>query len=415
MSQYPPPRWFSAWLATGVAIILLFGCDNVADTAVEPEAPPGLTAEQSNTRARLQETALALVSVASEAEAVVEVKRGVDQRVGHDENVLFGELLGLASSASKVQEGTAFSATFEKALQTSAKKSGLDNLKAYLLENKAVIYWPYASQWDGKTPPTITFHPMDDVTESNVGYRPIAGVGKESGVAQYEEVTVDDDYAMANPTWIVSPLSKLELDDLDYGTNVTPSCEETNSCDGGGSGGGGSAGPYDRVLIGYVRCIRKYDTVFNGGSDLRFLRGGPVMQGTNPRLEWPRLSVNFSRDEINKQRSDKNRWKQSSGIWDPNWTSAKLEEQFAIFEEDTYLTKKLSANLAYKPSTTTTVTVTGEVTIQNNAYIYNNEFDRNSFFGLNRTSHGRGLKAGYAIYSVGSDDVLWTMPEIHQP
>ena len=61
------------------------------------------------------------------------------------------------------------------------------------------IYWPYSENWDKKSMPVITFCPELNL-ESNVGFvRELL----PNGQTIIKEITVDEDYAMTHPVWVV--------------------------------------------------------------------------------------------------------------------------------------------------------------------------------------------------------------------
>lgn len=188
-------------------LFFLAACDHAAvEDAASQETP--LTAEELALRDKLQQTALVLVDVAQDQQAVTAVRESVQLRRqdGFDENVPFARLLGRGSGASKnaayTEAGRPFADAFRTALaeqEAAGKTAGASGtaldpseLEGFLVDHDVIIYWPYAEHFEGGSdiPPTLTFHPLDESVERGIGYR--LQRDDAGNYVGYEEVIVDE-------------------------------------------------------------------------------------------------------------------------------------------------------------------------------------------------------------------------------
>lgn len=145
-----------------------------------------------------------------------------------------------------------------------------------LMSSDIQIYWPFSSEWDGKTMPVITFDPEDD-TSVNVGYRTSVG---ENGEIVVDTVIVDEAFASENPVWVVNRNNDDKYLSLEMLRNLGP-----GTIVGGGEvvvmPGKAKVSPaawttsLRTLLIKDFTMKRNYDSWFAGASEF-FVKCGAV-------------------------------------------------------------------------------------------------------------------------------------------
>lgn len=148
-----------------------------------------------------------------------------------------------------------------------ATRSGTADPEAYLAalsSSDIQIYWPYAGEWDGETPPVITCDPLDG-GDRNVGYTP-----------EGDRVVVDEALARERPVWVVN-----RNEDADYRT-LEMLRRENPDWDAGGTLQVPAGKPRVRagsdmrtLILRSLRAGRNFDTWFAGGSEI-FVKCGAV-------------------------------------------------------------------------------------------------------------------------------------------
>ena len=154
------------------------------------------------------------------------------------------------------------------------------------------IYWPFSEDWDGKTPPVITFDPGDG-SETNVGYKTIVDA---QGNRTVTEVIVDEKMASEQPVWVINrnddalytSLEMLRKQDPDWGTGggsiiVRPKPSLVSSAAYGSlpSGLSGleseacSSTSVRTLILKDFTMLRNYDPWFAGASEF-FVKMGSV-------------------------------------------------------------------------------------------------------------------------------------------
>lgn len=140
------------------------------------------------------------------------------------------------------------------------------------------IYWPYSEEWDGETPPVITFDPMDGGSV-NVGYR----LGTDpDGNPSLVEMLVDEGVARRMPVWVVNrnddsehtSLELLRMRDPDWGNGggdivVTPrgmTCAAKTATEGR---------QCETLVLKDFTMKRNFDSWFAGASEF-FVKIGSV-------------------------------------------------------------------------------------------------------------------------------------------
>ena len=192
-------------LAIGAVLLLATSCENVDNNLRNGEDAGSIHIE-------LNQVAAILSSIELQAEQLIEVHDAVSSSStnGYDEEYTMRHLFenpgsGVGDVASK--SSRTYSAPLrdlicnQVKLMTATKAVSVDP-EAFLdalASSDMQIYWPFSEEWDGKTMPVITFDP-EDGSPNNIGYR---FVSDDSG-RHLEEVVVDEEFAMAEPVWVVN-------------------------------------------------------------------------------------------------------------------------------------------------------------------------------------------------------------------
>ncbi len=194
------------------------------------------------------------------------------------------------------------------------------------------IYWPYAEDWDGSTPPVITFAPEDEDQDWNYAY-------KRNG-ERIDTIIVDEEYMMNNPVWIVNTSDRKyeDLPAFSKGENVanntlyvqrksTPAVKETRN---------GVSVPVYTVRLGRFMSSKQYDKVWSGGSEFVVqmgyiehfkLENAENLSSLDPRITHAKVSR--SRKDIRKRR-----WADLNSLLISDWHPKSSEAAFMIHEED---------------------------------------------------------------------------------
>jgi hypothetical protein len=162
-----------------------------------------------------------------------------------------------------------------------------------LMESDIQIYWPFSGEWDGTTPPVVTFDP-EDGSEVNIGYRLVMG---EDGYRHLEEVEVDEDMAAEVPVWVVNRNS-----DAGYTTLEMMRREDPQWGEGGGniivrpkeSVQSKSYGPCKALVLKDFQMNRNFDSWFAGASEffvkIGYLEDFTAMTEAEMRLYDPMIT-----------------------------------------------------------------------------------------------------------------------------
>lgn len=145
----------------------------------------------------------AFTSIQIDATLAAEVLGMVNHSIekGLDENLYLRELW-LSEPQVKVSSANGAPLLKSKLEQYFSKliATKSNDIIDFVKKSNCVIYWPYSENWDGKTLPVITSAPKDEKQEWNYGYRITYNA---QGDRHFEQVIVDDDFAYANPVWII--------------------------------------------------------------------------------------------------------------------------------------------------------------------------------------------------------------------
>lgn len=192
-------------LEIGAALLLATSCENVDNNLRNED-------EGSSIYIEPKLVAAIISSIELQAEQLSEVHDAVSSSStnGYDEEYTMKQLFenpgsGVGEVASKSLR--TYSSPLrdlicnQVKLMTATKAVSVDP-EAFLdalASSDMQIYWPFSEDWDGKTMPVITFDP-EDGSLNNIGYR---FVSDDSG-HHLEEVVVDEEFAMAEPVWVIN-------------------------------------------------------------------------------------------------------------------------------------------------------------------------------------------------------------------
>lgn len=144
---------------------------------------------------------------------------------------------------------------FSQHPSTRSAEAGVQACLDALGSSDMQIYWPYSENWDGKTPPVISFDPESE-EDTNYGYE-ISASGSPS------LVEVSEDMAKERPVWIVNRNDDSEFLPVDF---FEPSSLEQQSA-------GKNKGQL--LYVKSIKMLRHYDSWFGGASEF-FIRCGAV-------------------------------------------------------------------------------------------------------------------------------------------
>lgn len=187
------------------AMLLAISCENV-------DTNPRNKDDDGSIHIELEQVAAILSAIELQSEQLLEVHDAVSSSStnGYDEEYTMRHLfenpgsgVGEITSKSSRRYSTPLRDLISNQVKTmtATKAVGVD-ADAFLdalSSSDMQIYWPFSDDWDGKTMPVITFDP-EDGSQNNIGYR---FVSDDSG-RHWEEVVVDEEFAMTEPVWVVN-------------------------------------------------------------------------------------------------------------------------------------------------------------------------------------------------------------------
>ena len=254
------------------AMLLAISCENV-------DTNPRNKDNDGSIHIELEQVAAILSAIELQSEQLLEVHDAVSSSStnGYDEEYTMRHLfenpgsgVGEITSKSSRRYSTPLRDLISDQVKTmtATKAVGVD-ADAFLdaLSSSDVqIYWPFSDDWDGKTMPVITFDP-EDGSQNNIGYR---FVSDDSG-RHWEEVVVDEEFAMTEPVWVVNRNSDAGYTSLEMMRREDPQWGE-----GGGAiivkpmGKQPSKAPQTvsrALVLRDFTMKRNYDTWFAGASE----------------------------------------------------------------------------------------------------------------------------------------------------
>lgn len=212
-----------------------------------------------------------------------------------------------------------------------------------------VIYFPYSENFptiitsgqlasDNKIAillkPTIVF--SDREADVAPGRDPYYCPGSPGNLC-YRQVSVDDNYATANPTHIVTIGAVIKETTVQ---NI-PKTELVH-----------------RVYHGYSRLTKQMDRLVSftgngGGSEIKVCRVNGYLRTSEDQItdfSGDVVTLYYTRGEIRNRL-----WKRVYSVWDPNWNYQDIEQIYAVYEDDTRGTRSIDGTLR------TSLTVPGKL------------------------------------------------------
>ena len=164
------------------------------------------------------------------------------------------------------------------------------------------IYWPYSSEWDGKTMPVITFDP-ESAALANVGYEPVVD---EAGNVTAREILVDEALARKRPVWVVNANDDSGYVSLEQLRRQDPEWGQGGRVIVGGAPSRATAGEDFRTLILKDFTMKQhYDNWFCGASEFWVkcgsLQGFTATTEAELRLYQPSVTdfmISVKRDQL---------------------------------------------------------------------------------------------------------------------
>lgn len=208
----------------------------------------------------------------------------------------------------------------------------------------------------------------------------------------YREVFVDDNYAFANPTHIITV-------GADRRQPLQPAVPKTELV--------------HRAYHGSSRLVKQMDKLISfsgngGGSEIKVCRINGYLRRSDEHIDdfaGDVVTLYYTRGEIRKKE-----WKRVYSVWDPNWNYQDIEQIYAVYEEDNRATKTLEGSLR------TTLTIPGKgnkaegeigfkiVTNTQDEIITQRKFDRKSYLRDGTNNQGWGFLPDNADFLPGIKD-----------
>lgn len=254
-------RCFSAALLAALLTALAAGCDKV-------ETP---SAQESPAFISLPEVAQLLSSLPLEREHWAEVHDAALSSAGngYDEEYRMRDLFAAPGSGVGDAQPTRADAyphplrdLLREALLSTKADVGAEAWLDSLSTSDVQIYWPYSEDWDGETPPVITYDRGDDA-DQNEGW----ALRRDGSV---QKVLVTEALARQTPVWVVNRNTDADYKSLELRRREEP---------GWGSGGGSilvksdaSSKAADRselrtLVLRSMKANRQWDSWLAGGSE----------------------------------------------------------------------------------------------------------------------------------------------------
>lgn len=405
-------------------VISINACTNQSTNMGESNKLNNLTEDQLQFKHKLKEASLFVAEVVRGKNVRAELKFATNFNLENpvrDEDISFAELFGddapykEAMKKQKVKNEfiNSFRERFREVQKSKRKtKSGDEfDLESFLTSNNLRLYWPYSENFSEDDIPTISYHSIDNEDE-NEGF--VVDQGKQKTNATFSTVTVNDEYAYNNSTYLIIPCEE----EIQY----YKTAQVQSSCGGGGGlpsdptppsdGGGGSGNVAKKVQIGYGKLTKQMDGLFAGGSEIYWHSANAILTysgDTTPTVHGIKIKYTFSRPDISNKR-----WKTIFSDFDLNWDKYENARQMWIIEGDgdpkikklgieVEIPKVGSVGFDIEPFEADDKTMDSRRTT-----LYNNWWERDIFMADNTSNGGNGLKGGFQIKHV--DHLYWTMP-----
>ncbi len=201
-----------------------------------------------------------------------------------------------------------------------ATRSGTADPEEYiasLSSSDIQIYWPYAADWDGRTPPVITYDPLDG-GDRNIGWTP-----------EGDKVFVDEALAQERPVWVVN-----RNEDAEYKSLELLRREDPDWGNGGGVIGVRSEADMKTLVLRSFRTTRNFDSWFAGGSEF-FVKCGAVEDFTaSTEAELAQYNPTVTDFMIVVQRKQVGSVLPFNAVLVSEWSSQLDQCAFLVVEDD---------------------------------------------------------------------------------
>ena len=353
---------------------------------------------------------------------------------GTDEFVRIADLLNENASYKKRYKNTnkANGASFASQFNSKIEKSWKINTQSesslgdFIVQNDIVIYFPYREYFqDSDTEITVSYTPLDrdDVGEGFVS------PSESSSTQSFHVVTVDDNYAQQNPTYIVGTFENFtdgECDQfaIDCGggggssgyTDNPPIIIASNEVENSQSIQVGSSNQVLRAKVGSVRLSEHYDGIFAGGSEVKMIFSVAYKTLENGPLEIKAIKAqkNFTRSDINRAK-----WKRIDSMIFDRWLGIQISTSLHVYEADSGGHNSLVLSSSYEnEGSTTSAEVTynvssvrdelGERILYKDILLSQNT----SGFYEGAGTHPNWWGGEFTVYKIGNGDFRFTLPHV---
>jgi hypothetical protein len=280
------------------------------------------------------------------------------------------------------------------------------NSNSYSTGEQVTVYFPYSEEFidpnsgNGGTTTYGTITSLVTATadaDEGIGSLPTYVNGILQG---YTQVLVNDEYAAANPTHIIG-VNGVELYDNGLGTSGTtlfrpePPIDIPNL-----------SREVKQVYVGKVQCKHQFDHFISirgngGGSEIRFTRADGFLKVADGQVQ---ADVFIIGDNMSiSRRSIFNKvFVTYDTEWDGDWESSNLEQNLAIFENDTRGDLELSGEISTKLKLGlfdfTIKPIAYKITLKSEDPIQKQtNYKHDVFFTLNRTNIENMLIDGWPV------------------
>ena len=304
--------------------------------------------------------------------------------------------------------------TFLQNLNNSSRINSSTTTDPYLFE--VTVYFPYSDNYVFTNDPVSSLVTATADADQGWGDKSFYDA---SGILQWTQVLINDDYAFTNPTHIIG-INGIEALDITADISTAPPPPPPPP-------------GVSRVFIGEGVCKNQYDRLISftgngGGSEIKYCHLSGYLQPVNGQVTTFQdiASVDFNRKNIRQKN-----WLRVFIIWDNDWNPNNLEQVLAIYEEDNTNTKTFNGSIGTSVTVTPGSTITGTigytVTVQSQDDIIRElKISRNSYFAGAFQDQGWGFSPdatflplpfthGWPAYEVdyqnkSGANVGWTWP-----
>lgn len=418
---------FTCFMIVSLSAIFISSCKKEnkevkpIPTSVKPIEKKILNADEKALKLKLVQTSQVVAEVFKDDKLRKEFNDIVRKKVTETniESVTFKELFSADSSNPEFKRyvSESFSKSFIASyrmvynakfghLKPNNQNSNIktyDNPDIYDRDPSGEIYFPYSQNFnpvDQSIQYSYTSYPVDnEAVNEGIVWNPNSGV--------WQEVLVDDQYAWANPTYIINI------------TETIASGSTAIACTNCNPGNG------QRVLIGEVMSTKQYGELFTGGPDFRFeiflpgsLTAPFSIDNDYKQFKDGRNTVSAKLTRYNVRHHE---WVKFYEIAHSNWVPEHDKIHLGLYEDDShnflaFSSIKFEPKVTYKKANQeiTASLFSFEIKGNGNDFIGQYDMDRYSFFGLNNQDVYNGTRTDsrgtWSVYRLG--DVYYTMPVV---